>query len=385
MNAKTVRQFYIWHKWTGLLTGLFLFVITLSGAVAVFKEEIDRAITPAKVIQPQGRALSLDELLQRMRAQRPTQKIGGVQLPERADAALVVRMEDPNQTGSGQFYEAFVDPYTGRVTGERRSENVANVIRQLHARFYYFGFWGRIVVGVFGLALLLSVVTGLVLYAPFMKGVFRQGLRFWQVRRGHGAKLFTSDWHKLIGIVSLAFNVVIAVTGAALGLENLAKYSQSIDAAIHPRPLPNKQPGEAKLTLEAAIAQAQLALPDFAPRALLLPTAKNNQFTIYGNLRGRFARDSASFVTVDAASGATLQSYAASRARPATKLYDLMEPLHFGNFAGVPLKVIYLFFGLASAFLPVTGFVLWWLKQRRTKRGRGTVASVAPIPKLISR
>src|SRR5687767_3270869 len=128
MKATTVRQLYAWHKWTGLITGLFLFILSVSGAVAVFKEEIDRVLTPARVVTAQQTRLPLDAVIERVRGYAPNQKISGVQFNERPDSAMTVRMEDPNMTGGGQFYEIFVDPYSGRVTGERRGENVANVI-----------------------------------------------------------------------------------------------------------------------------------------------------------------------------------------------------------------------------------------------------------------
>jgi uncharacterized iron-regulated membrane protein len=379
VKPTTVRQLYAWHKWTGLITGLFLFLLSVSGAVAVFKEEIDRLLTPARVVTAQQTRLPLDAVIEQVRGYAPDQKISGVQFNGRPDSAMTVRMEDPNMTGGGQFYEIFVDPYTGRVTGERRGENVANVIRQLHVRFYYFGVWGRVAVGVFGLAMLISSVTGLIIYAPFMKGVFAQGLHFWQIRRAPGAQkwnLWNSDWHKLAGIVSLVFNLIIGLTGAVLGLENLSRYSKPVDDAIHPRPLPNRRPGKVELSPDEALVRAEAALPAFEARSIIFPTAKNNQYTIYGDLAGRFERANASFLTIDAANGAALHTYSASTTRPVTKLYNLSEPLHFGDFAGTSLKIIYVLFGLVGSFLTVTGFVLWRLKNRRPAR--------APKPLLTS-
>ena len=88
-----------------------------------------------------------------------------------------------------------------------------------------------LLVGFFGLTLLLSTLTGLLIYARFIKGV-----KWWRVRRGRGPQVSSSDWHKLIGILSLAFNLVIAVTGAVLGLENLARYAPEVGEKLHPQP-----------------------------------------------------------------------------------------------------------------------------------------------------
>lgn len=377
INARRTRQLYVWHKWTGLLSGLFIFVLSLSGAVAVFKHEIDWLLTPAKRVAPtEGRA-SLDHVLRSVREQYPRAKIAGIQLPHEPHTALSVRLEQDKTP-----IEVFADPYTGRVKGARTGETVANVIRQLHVRFYYFGAWGRVVVGCFGLVLLISTVTGLLIYGRFMKAVFAQGLRFWQVRRGRGWQVSASDWHKLIGVLALIFNLIIALTGAVLGLENLARYAPPVSRALHPSPKQEtlKRPPastEKMLSIEEACWRARAALPGFEPTNLLLPVAGKNHFMVYGNVAGRFERAGASFVVIETGSGAILDTHDAAAARAVTKAYNLSEPLHFGDFAGLPFKLIYCLCGFASAFLSITGYVIYVLKARSRRRA-GARATPAP-------
>lgn len=386
LSSHNIRRLYAWHKWTGLLTGVFLFFLAFTGAVAVFKQEVDWLVTPALRVEPQAGKASLDAVMKNARDLYLGLELQGVQLSRDARTAHVINAVEktPDQSAGGEAarWQIFADPYTGRVTGARTGETLSNVIRQTHARFYYFGFWGRVVVGAFGLALLVSTVAGLLIYGRFMKAVFARGLHFWQIRRDNW-KFVTSDWHKLAGILTLVFNLVFAVTGAVLGLENLARYAPKLQRKIHPLPMIKPpQTVNPDFSLDTAINNARAALDGFEPDGVVLAKAGRWHLTVHGKVRGRFERDNSSFVLIDTVNGQPLETFAAARVGALTVAYNTMEPLHFGNFAGPWLKVAYLLVGLLCSFLSVSGFVLWRLKARR-RRKRGATG-VVPAPPLVS-
>jgi uncharacterized iron-regulated membrane protein len=359
---KLTRLLYVWHKWTGILGGAFLLVILATGTAAVFKNEIDWLVTPALrvALRPEKRPLA--EMVESVSKTFPNQPINSVSISEDAQTAYVFALGDREETRKS----VFVDPYTAEITGERQGETLANVIRQAHVRFYFFGANGRIAVGFFGLILLLSSVTGLFIYAPFMRAVFKRGLRFWQLRDDSG-RAATADLHKLVGIVTLVFNLILGTTGAVLGLENLAPVYKPLQTAIHQQPDKNLKPQNLanQISPDAAQASAQTALPAFAPTRIVLPRAGKNHFVFYGNARGRFERGGASFIVVDANTGAPLETNSAARAATGVWLYNLNEPLHFGDFGGLWLKILYFLFGFAGTSLAATGFVILYLRWKR--------------------
>jgi len=320
----------------------------LTGTIAVFKEEIDRAVTPALRVVPRERRAPVDDVL---RAAGPS--ASGIVFPGDPATAYTVYV------GAKQV---FVDPYSARVTGSREGEHLANVIRQAHARFYFFGWQGRVFVGFLGFALLVSAVTGLLIYGPFLRGVLAQGKRWWQIREGF--QLATSDWHKLIGVTSLALNLVWALTGAVLGLENLLRYTPELGKAVHRTPfVKTNSESRPKIRGDAALEAAKLALPGLIPTSLLLPSPKSGHYTIYGDIDGHFARHASSWVLIGAYDGRTVALSDARTVQAGVRLYDWMEPLHFGDFAGAGVKTLYLLFALASSALPISGFALWWAKR----------------------
>ncbi len=370
-GAKWTRRLFAWHKWTGLIGGVFVLFLIFTGTVAVFKNEIDWLVTPAKRVEASGEIRPLDEMLANVKREFPDKKIASFSFAEDAETAFTFQADGK---GEDERLTIFVNPYTAGITGTRSGETLANVIRQTHARFYYFGANGRIVVGVFGLLMFVSALTGIFIYAPFMKGVFARKLKFWQIRPDN-LKVKNSDWHKLIGVVTLVFNLILGLTGAVLGLENLAPFHKPTQALIHPRPMSEKELAppatlENQIALDAVLQKARDSMPDFEPKSLNFPKAGKSHFVIYGNITGRFERAGASFVVLDTTSGAILQTHNAARVPRVTWLYNLNEPLHFGDFTGAWLKWIYFLFGLAASALTFTGSWLWLLKRRKIKQNK---------------
>ncbi len=94
--------------------------------------------------------------------------------------------------------------------------------------------------------------------------------------------------------------------------------------------------------------------------------------------RGHFAAKGTSWLVLDTHTGSPIEVHDARRARPVTLAYNLSEPLHFGDFAGIPLKVLYGVVGLLGSSLYLTGFVVWLLKRR--KRSRQAVVPISSSP-----
>lgn len=368
LSARRARQLFALHRWTGLGTGLVVLFLSVTGSILVFKTEIDRWLNPELLVSAvtasasATRDVGFDGALRSARERFPRMPVDAMSAPQdRADVYSVWMRK------GGVLHQVTVDSYSGAVLGGRDySTSFADVMRQTHVRFFAFGWQGRVVVGAFGVTLLFSSLTGLLIYGRFIRAL----PRWWSIRGGRGLQISTSDWHKLIGILALAFNLVIAATGAVLGLENLARFFPAVGEAIHPGPteavLANVPATlEGAIPVSSAIARARSALEGFEPGYIIFPVAGASHYQIYGNLSGRIAMRNASGAIVHALSGEVLYRHSAREARLIAKAYNWMDPLHFGYFGGVWTKWLWVLFGLTSAFLSISGFVIWWMKIRR--------------------
>ena len=334
------------------MLGLFLFVICLSGTVLVFREELEAMGNPAMRVAPQAQRASWDQVLE---AAGP--KCFGFVIPDDPAMAITAYVSGGSK---------LIDPYTARVTGARSSEGFLNLLRQIHIRLAVPSWEGRLAVGIFGLALLISAITGLVIYWPFMRGVFAQGLSWWHLRSG--LRFGLADSHKLVGISSVAFVLLIALTGAGLGLETLLRYWPQTARQLHPSPSA-RTPAQnrPRIPAEQVRAAALAAIPGLTPTSLLMPSLKSGHFTVYGNAPGHFTRHAASFVLVGAYDGVIVQVHNASTAGAGTQIYDAMEPLHFGTWGAsgnIWLRALYTLLGLAATLLPVSGLLLWGVSRK---------------------
>ena len=240
------------------------------------------------------------------------------------------------------------------------------MVRQLHLRFYFFGWQGRVVTGIFGLVLLLSAITGVFIYAPFMKGVWHSGRRWWQVRSDR-TQLAWSDVHKLVGIAALFFNVIIGATGAVLGLENLQRFSPALATALHPSPGRYEVAAcDQPAPLDQIVAAAERDTAGLRATLVSFPSARQQFFTISGDLPGRLRAAGSSWVAVDACAR-VLDRFDAREASMTASTYQWMEPLHFGDWGGWPLKLLYCLLGMTSGVLAISGLglvAMKWSHQR---------------------
>lgn len=99
------RFFYELHLWLGLVSGLILFVVCLSGTLYVFREEVRRLAAPEffYVEASQTQRLSADEIVAKVEAAKPGKKVGSLTIPESPTRTVAVVLNDAaSKNGRGQ-------------------------------------------------------------------------------------------------------------------------------------------------------------------------------------------------------------------------------------------------------------------------------------------
>lgn len=369
----TRATFFRLHSWLGIATGTLMLVIAWSGSLVVFNDEIEWLLSADARADPAQGVRPLDEVAAAIRARHPERRfaihpqIG----PHWAHVAYVYE-------GRTQRYLQ-IDPATATIRRDDPMDgytfNVAYFLRQLHVRLLM-GFWGRVFVGVFGVTLVLSVLTSLVIYREWLRSLLR-------VRRGHGRRIFHMDVHKAVGLWTLAFNLLFGVTGAVLGLENL--YYRIWPAAPRsPAVFASAPPLGAPLTVDGALARVAARDPRFRPTAIEVPI--EGPVVVRGDHPSVFIAEGASEYQVHTGTGVVHRVIDARRAPWGEYLYNLLDPLHFGYFgerlgfaAGYAVEIVWCLAGLAPGVLAITGGVMWLVRQRR-RSGRRVAAGIADEP-----
>ncbi len=265
---------------------------------------------------------------------------------------------------TSDFRSVIVDARTSAVLGDPPvNEGFMHVMFQLHVDLFA-GLPGKLFLGFMGLLLLVSIVSGVVLYAPFMRK-----LRFGEVRRQRSPRIKWLDLHNLLGIVTVVWLFVVGATGVInTWADLLFKYWQQdqLTTLLVPyrgEPLvPVAERASVQRSLDAALAAA----PRHRLRFIAFPgTAFSSPHHYTFFLRGDTPLTSRLYQTVlvDART-------AEVTAAPALPWYLVMllvsQPLHFGDYAGMPMQILWALLDIATIIVLGSGLYLW-LKRRQPR------------------
>lgn len=370
------------HNWLGLYTGVVIAFLCITGAAALFRPEIDRALNPHLTkVEKQNNTVSLTEVVERVLESHPDKQLFEVELPKEHLDTWNIRLK-PNEAAPlfPMFWEVFVNPYTGEILGERNYyKTFSYYLRNIHVRFYEAEF-GRQIIGLAGIALLISTITGFLIYGKFMKSQSFGEIRKKNTRITHG------DIHKMIGVATLVFNFVIAITGAWLGLQVYLMKAVDMDlpnSYIRQEKLLSKSEDTAfPLDYDTILDRVQAEFPEMHPWYIRPTTNGEALIHVYGNVKGQTYERRSNKLVLNKEDYAKLHRYNISEQGFGDILYFVQESFHFGDFAGLPLKLLYCFLALCSAYLSLSGFIIY---LERTKKHREKEADITPVNTILKK
>ncbi|WP_229487531.1 PepSY-associated TM helix domain-containing protein [Pseudoduganella lutea] len=285
--------------------------------------------------------------------------------------------------GTDENYKATaVDARTAEVLPTPQFEgSFMSVMFHLHVDLYA-GLWGKLFLGLMGLLLLVAIVSGVVLYAPFMRK-----LEFGTVRRARTNRTKWLDLHNLLGIVTLTWLFVVGGTGMINTWADLMlKYWQSTEMAEMVAPYRNAPPIAQFGSVEASVKRAQALEPGMKVGFIAFPGTPYTSEHHYGVfMHGDAPLTSRLYkpVLVDAQTTEVTDS----RDLPwyLTALL-VSQPLHFGDYGGPVLQFLWAVLDVLTIFVLGSGLYLW-LKRGVPVPVRATdeqqaAADVAGVPAL---
>ena len=359
------RAWYAVHKWTSLVSTLFLLMLCVTGLPLIFSHEINHALgnsVDAPRLRPGYEARTdVDAIVADAQRRRP-QDVPQFLVAEPDEPELLyVRMADKvDSPGLTAFYT--YDARTGQFLSEYPlGKGFMDVMLRLHTDMYA-DLPGTLFLGFMGLLLAASIVSGIYIYGPYMKK-----LPFGTVRRERVARLRWLDTHNLLGIVTLVWLLVVGVTGTINALNRpIFGQWQATELAALAAPYRHLPPARGSVSAGAALAAAQQAQPDMSLSFMAYPgndfsTPRHFMAFMQGNtdVTSKLLR----IVMVDAETG----KVAATGAMPwYVSTLMLSQPLHFGDYGGLALKLLWTALDLLSIWVLWSGLVLWWKRRHVT-------------------
>jgi uncharacterized iron-regulated membrane protein len=373
------------HGWSGVVLGLLLYAVIVTGTAAVFSQEIK--IWSAGTLGPSDPfAQPIESTIRRLAAETPEEYRDDLSIRRTGagNLAFFFHSHVKTETGireKGFWYEVAAD---GRVVARRQgfgadvvAPDAASALGQffvdLHVRLHLPNPWGLILTGVLGLGMLIAAVSGLLMHRHLIRDIFT-------LRPGKERLVSRRDLHTVAGTWILPHAFVLAFTGAffsfavSIGIPLLTKIAFNGDRTAMIETLIGIQKKEDPRTVTSASLDTVLTDAYGRARAPIAFVSIDHWDRADAHITIRHLQREGSLtlttLTYEGATGAFVSEKPILGTKPSIggSAFALMAPLHFGNFAGWWSKVVWFALGAASAYVTWSGLALW--VRRRVEQAR---------------
>jgi len=348
------------HSLAGLLAGLFILVLSLSGTLLVFHDELDSFqkpfVGPDKIY---SKILSIDSCYRIVQKKYPKAVISNCDRAQHEGQPFSFAVYDSSYQNGTKALQLFLHPQTGNILKIRGgSEDIKNNFMGWLSKFhnsFNAGKTGEWLLGFFAIVFLISIVTGIILYRKNIIAVLLFKQTVWK----------KNNLHQLIGAWALLFNLMMGVTGFWMQRYVFKKeFYQSSDWVNTLKPSP-----DFFFNFDSAYNNLKKFHPDFTGYVIYFAQSKKGKTAIYGSNNTNAYIHSKKFADVIFLD--SIGTEAKTRfinEIDAGDRYDIINSqLHMGKYGGMPVKLIYGLFGITSALLSITGFGLWLKRKKRSK------------------
>jgi uncharacterized iron-regulated membrane protein len=362
MTATALRRWSWVHKWSSLVCTVFMLLSCITGLPLIFSHEINHwlhsDIQPQKVA-PGTPDASIDRVLAAAQERHPS--LVPLFMSQEADEPEMWMVTlAQTATERDDLRNVIVDARTAAVRGEPRfDEGFMAVMLRLHVELFA-GLPGTLFLGLMGLLLVIAIVSGVVLYGPFMRK-----LAFGTVRHERSKRVRWLDVHNLLGIVTLVWALVVGLTGVINTLgEPVIKLWQADQMSEMLAPYKGKTPPAERASLQHGVAAAQALERAMRVGFIAFPgTDFSSPFHYSVFMQGNAPLTSRLFkpVLVDASTAKVTDS----RELPwYVSAVLISQPLHFGNYGGLPMKIVWTLLDIATIVILGSGLYLWMKRKQ---------------------
>jgi uncharacterized iron-regulated membrane protein len=347
------------HLWLGLTLGVVGALVGLSGSILVYDHELDHALNPQRyAISGPEIALGFTDYAQRARqalddGARPT----GIRLPDLEDGPVMVFA----RSGSGPFQRVYLDPPTGRVLDTASGRDYLGWLHSFHESLTLREYNGREIVGVVGIAMLISSLSGIYLWWP-ARGTLRHSLGF---RRGFA---LTRNLHYTCGFWGALLLALLSFTGIFLAFPDAGRKAVAVFGPVSPSPRGIQAPESSGQSIgpDDAVAIARALYPDAAVVGLGFPAGRRGAYRV--NLRepGDTTPRSGTVAFIDPRSRAILHRADRAGRTAGDGFLVWQRILHEGGAFGGAGRFVTFLGGLLPGLLMATGLTMWLRNRRRS-------------------
>lgn len=381
IRTDMIKMYKEVHSWVGIIAGLTLFIGFYAGAITMFEEPLQRWASPASRLAPPVSLERTPELVEKVLAAHPeAAKRYDIRLAiDTASPARMswtdVRGEEAEHGGGVVRYAALAPDGSVQVesAGPSPVGQFVDVLHQQVGLAFLEHEVAMPIMGAIALLYCIALVSGTVVLLPSLVS------DLFALRLGKNLKRMWLDLHNVLGLFSLPFHVIMALTAVVFAFHDQFYDAQEVAFGRSGSPPPRSAPppGATPLTPAEMVQRITAQAPGFTPQVLAYSTSPEGRVGVrvsgtdprYG-LRG----PTQGLALMDAYTGEmTGIDYMPGKQDGWSATITSFFALHFGNFGGATVRWAYVLLGLAGAMLFYTGNLLWVESRRKRERKAGAV------------
>ncbi len=360
ISRNTMKFWHATHKWSSLICTVFLLMLCITGLPLIFHAEIDELSLPEFIDIQSEKQASLAAIEQLARAEKPDWPLIFLFWDDSKPMISAV-LGTSVSAGESDVLIAPFDRRTGeRLSAPAKNEGLMAFILDLHASMLM-GLPGTLFLGLMGLIFFISIISGIVVYAPYIKR-----LSFATVRRNKDKNIKRLDTHNMVGIITVSWVCVVTISGIILTLVTpLTAIWQNGELAKIKAQYENIAPLKKYVSPDIVLANVMKEVPD-ANIAFMSwpgsPYATPYHYTLGWKGNTPLTEHLLKVALIDANTG----EISSMRETPwYLDMINISVPLHFGDYGGLPLKILWAMLNIMAIIVLWTGLLLWLKKHKK--------------------
>lgn len=369
-TAKTLyRVLWRWHFYAGILCVPFVLTLAISGAIYLFKPQIDQVVAQARQdLAATGPRREPNAHIEAALAAVPESNFAYYELPSSDHQAVTIGL-----TQSDQAILAYINPFTLEVLNtEYSDERFIRLVQGFHGELLM-GRFGSVLVELVACWAIVLVATGLILWWPRGSRGFA-GVLYPRLRQSK--RIFWRDLHAVIGFWIASLTLFLLISGLPWALvwgtafeqvrKRVEPQLQQDWAASEHQHHHGSELSNSSIYLSSDLLSASHSL-NFAPPALLAPSADGTGvWTLKSQHQNRPLRANA-WLRGDTGEVLRVQRFAD---RPLVdRIVGVAIAAHEGQLFGWFNQALGLLTALGLVTLSVSGCIMWWKRRPAGRLG----------------
>ncbi|WP_421683394.1 PepSY domain-containing protein [Stutzerimonas urumqiensis] len=373
MQSSTIRRWSAVHTWTSLICTVFLLMLAITGLPLIFHHELEHLLGEAPELREMPAdtpRLDLEQVVFAAERHRPDEVVQYLGWEADEPNGVVAIMAATAGTEPNSSHTFMLDARTGEaVEMPAANGGIMMFFLRMHVDMFA-GLPGKLLLAFMGVLFVVAIVSGVVLYAPFMRR-----LDFAEVRHDRSRRTRWLDLHNLIGIVTLTWALVVGVTGVITATADLliaAWRNESLTAMVEP--YHDAPPLQRRAQASDLLEIAKRATPGMVPDFIAFPGTRFSSEHHYAVFMVGDSHVTSHLWTPVLIDAQTLDVTAVGTHPWYMDALSLSSPLHFGDYGGRPMQILWAVLDLLTIFVLISGLYLWWVRRRSVNAARAVTA-----------